>query len=160
MRILTALIPLSLASLAPATLSECEEPTPTATLEIGEITTADEDGDGAWEAAEVLNVTVELVNASSVDFNYYPGVRLTTDSPYATVESEEFWYYAIFAGTSYEAPFTVRAHRDAPAGTVVTFTAEATALSCPADPCPEGEVATFTATIRRSPTPARPASPR
>jgi hypothetical protein len=120
-----------------------------ANLKVWRPIVADADRDGVWSAGEQLDISVVLSNRSDRDFNRYPGVWLQTDDPAFVIDNPVWYYYAIFAGTSYPTGFTVTAPEDTPSGTVVEFTASVIRGACdPTGPaCPSLNPIYFSAVV-------------
>ena len=111
----------------------------------------DTDGNGTWDAGESATIIVNCANEGSADFNWYPGATISTNSEYVSINSDmnaNTWY-AIFAGTSYDAEFMVEADSDTPDGTIVSFTVtwgNSSITDCEND-CVANDEFTFSTTI-------------
>ncbi len=107
--------------------------------------------DGVWDPGEEINLLLNLNNEGSAGHYYYPGVYLTTNSPHATIDpdNEYFWFYGIMEGQSAQTNFPVIASASANTGTEVEFTAWGLEMACIqySTPCIQGEPFTFSITI-------------
>jgi hypothetical protein len=88
----------------------------------------DASGDGRIEPGEDFTLSVTLTNPGPLDFNWYPGVMLSTDNPSVSGQYDD-WRFAIAAGSS--ETHLARLHADAslPRGTTVMLTLHAAALN-------------------------------
>ena len=94
-------------------------------FELTVVDVIDADGDGLWAEAETLTVRVELYSA--VEHMAYPGV-LAGGSEGVVPDAPEWWWYGIFADTSYEVDLTFV--RDRAVGSSAEIVLTVGALNC------------------------------
>lgn len=98
----------------------------------------DDGGDGVWDEAEGLSLTLSFTNQRE-DHWYYPGVLASTDEAAVEVVSGENWWYGIEAGQTYEVQLRFVPSADLAMGSVVTLMAAASALNCEGEVQPDQE---------------------
>ena len=85
-----------------------------------------------WESGGLVTLSGFLTNPMQWDFNAYPGVALSSDSPYLSFgDNGTNWFYAIMAGTSYELNLVLTIPEDIPAGIgEINITVMPSTLNC------------------------------
>lgn len=94
---------------------------------------ADEGGNGKLAFGENGKVSVKLSEIAGVGFNYYPGVRFSSDTVSIPAPDDNV-FYAILPCDSYQATAQIQLLENAPSGVVTYVKAQVTMLN--AD-CPE-----------------------
>ena len=81
----------------------------------------DENGDGVWGAGEYANIEVNYGNSGNVGFWNYPGLTITTNNEYVSIDYNSETFYGIDANQSGPYQFYAVASEDTPLGTVAQF---------------------------------------
>lgn len=93
----------------------------------------DDSADGKLSYLEKATLTVQLNEVAGVGFNFYPGVRFTSES-ISIPAPDNAWFYAILPCQSNEASTPIELLTDLPKGTIAHVKAQVAMLG--AD-CPE-----------------------
>lgn len=97
----------------------------------------DEGGNGKLKYGESAKVTVKLNEIAGVGFNFYPGVRFSSDSDALSIPApDNSWFYAIFPCESYDASADIKLYMNMPKGVVMYVKAQVGMLNadCPDAP--------------------------
>ena len=77
------------------------------------------------------------INNEGPHCSNYPGIHISCDTPGINIESENFFWYAIWSGGQYYADLNLEISPSIPIGTEFSITAQSITMNCLDDTCAE-----------------------